>query len=86
MGYLSYDLEKDNLIFEEWFISNDMLSGSGEITMTEDGQPVYNLSAISKYIEELGIDGLHGKNKKRQKQKWDQIQAYIPHIMHWMVK
>lgn len=69
VGYLSYDLEKDNLIFEEWFISNDMLSGSGEITMTEDGQPVYNLSAISKYIEELGIDGLYGKNKKRQKQK-----------------
>lgn len=63
VGYLSYDLEKDNLIFEEWFISNDMLSGSGEIAMTEDGQPVYNLSAISKYIEELGIDGLDGKNK-----------------------
>lgn len=63
MGYLSYDLEKDNLIFEEWFISNDMLIGSGEITMTEDGQPVYNLSAISKYIEKLEIDSLNRKYK-----------------------
>lgn len=63
MGCLSYDLEKDNLIFEEWFISNDMFIGSGEITITEDGQPVYNLSAISKYIEKLEIDSLNRKNK-----------------------
>ena len=64
VGYLSYDLEKDNLIFEEWFISNDVLSGSGEIAMTEDGQPVYNLSAIGKHIEELGLDSLNEKNNK----------------------
>ena len=64
VGYLSYDLEKDNLIFEEWFISNDVLSGSGEIAMTEDGQPVYTLSAIGKHIEELGLDSLNEKNNK----------------------
>ena len=64
VGYLSYDLEKDNLIFEEWLISNDVLSGSGEIAMTEDGQPVYNLSAIGKHIEELGLDSLNEKNNK----------------------
>ena len=65
-GYLSYDLERDKLIFEEWFISDDTLSGSGDIEMTEDGQPVLDISAISEYIKELGLDCLNGKNKDKK--------------------
>ena len=39
-GYLSYNLERDQLIFKEWFISDGTLSGSGDIEKNEDGQPV----------------------------------------------
>ena len=65
-GYLSYNLERDKLVFEKWFISDDTLSGSGDIEMTEDGQPVLDISTISEYIKELGLDCLNGKNKDKK--------------------
>lgn len=54
------------MVFEEWFISDDTLSGSGDIEMTEDGQPVLDISTISEYIKELGLDCLNGKNKDKK--------------------